>query len=180
MSNKINNIKIIDTPKIYVACLAAYNNGKLHGKWIDADQSPEAIEENIQQMLKSSPEPLAEEWAIFNYEGFGTIRVNEWESIELIAEMAAFINKHKKLGLALLSHFCGDVREARSALEGNYCGKFRDLAEFAQQRTEETTCIPDNLFCYIDYAAMARDIVNSGDVFIIETGFEQVHVFSNY
>ena len=26
------------TPKIYVACLAAYNNGHLHGEWIDATQ----------------------------------------------------------------------------------------------------------------------------------------------
>lgn len=25
-------------PRIYVACLAAYNNGSLHGRWIDADQ----------------------------------------------------------------------------------------------------------------------------------------------
>lgn len=26
-----------DGPRIYVACLAAYNNGHLHGRWIDAD-----------------------------------------------------------------------------------------------------------------------------------------------
>ena len=26
------------TPKIYVACLASYNAGILHGRWIDADQ----------------------------------------------------------------------------------------------------------------------------------------------
>ena len=26
----------LDTPRIYVACLAAYNNGRLHGRWIDA------------------------------------------------------------------------------------------------------------------------------------------------
>jgi len=32
-----------DTPRIYVACLAAYNAGKLHGEWIDADQDAEAI-----------------------------------------------------------------------------------------------------------------------------------------
>jgi hypothetical protein len=27
-----------EAPKIYVACLASYNNGILHGKWIDAVQ----------------------------------------------------------------------------------------------------------------------------------------------
>ena len=101
MSNNTINISVTDTPKIYVACLAAYNNGKLHGAWIDADQSSEAIYEEIQEMLKSSPEPLAEEWAIHDYEGFGDIRLSEWESIELIADMAAFINEHEKLGLSL-------------------------------------------------------------------------------
>ena len=33
---------------IYVACLAAYNNGCLHGAWIDAAQEPEEIEEEGQ------------------------------------------------------------------------------------------------------------------------------------
>jgi hypothetical protein len=30
-------------PRIYVACLSAYNNGHLHGWWIDADQEPDAL-----------------------------------------------------------------------------------------------------------------------------------------
>ena len=29
------------TPRIYVACLASYNAGKLVGQWVDADQDPE-------------------------------------------------------------------------------------------------------------------------------------------
>ena len=31
------------TPSIYVACLAAYNNGHLHGKWIDVDGDADEI-----------------------------------------------------------------------------------------------------------------------------------------
>ena len=58
------------TPRIYVACLAAYNNGQLHGAWIDADQSADAIHEEIRAMLASSPTPGAEEWAIHDYERF--------------------------------------------------------------------------------------------------------------
>lgn len=30
-----------NTPRIYAACLAAYNSGRLHGRWIDATQDPE-------------------------------------------------------------------------------------------------------------------------------------------
>lgn len=36
-----------NTPKIYVACLSAYNNGYLHGLWIDATQEAEDIEDDI-------------------------------------------------------------------------------------------------------------------------------------
>ena len=35
--------KTTDTPRIYAACLAAYNNGHLHGRWIDATQDPETV-----------------------------------------------------------------------------------------------------------------------------------------
>ena len=95
-------------------------------------------------------------------------------------DMPAFINEHEKLGHALLYHFCGEVRVARSALEDNYCGVFHSLADFAQHITEETTKIPKNLAYYIDYEAMARDMEYSGDVFTVETGNAQVHVFWNH
>ena len=41
--------------RIYVACLAAYNSGHLHGQWIDADQSADDIQEEVNAMLASSP-----------------------------------------------------------------------------------------------------------------------------
>ena len=53
-----------ETINIYVADLAAYNNGKLHGVWIDATQDLDGIQEQINQMLADSPEGFAEEYAI--------------------------------------------------------------------------------------------------------------------
>ncbi|MDA7980452.1 MAG: antirestriction protein ArdA, partial [Pirellulales bacterium] len=44
-------------PRIYVACLAAYNSGHLHGAWIDAVQSTAEIHEEVQSMLASSRSP---------------------------------------------------------------------------------------------------------------------------
>lgn len=37
--------------------------------------------------------------------------------------------------------------------------------------------IPETLRLYIDYEAMARDARLSGDVFTVETGRDEVHVF---
>jgi antirestriction protein len=44
-------------PKIYVACLADYNAGRLHGAWIDADQDPDDIEREVWAMLRESKDP---------------------------------------------------------------------------------------------------------------------------
>ena len=53
-----------DPTRIYVACLASYNNGTLHGRWIDATQGEAHIWHETRAMLATSPEPDAEEWAI--------------------------------------------------------------------------------------------------------------------
>ncbi len=54
----------MDTPQIYVVCLAAYNNGILHGEWIDATQDVSTIYDEIHEMLAKSPIEDAEEFAI--------------------------------------------------------------------------------------------------------------------
>ena len=43
--------------RIYVACLASYNAGILHGRWIDADSSVDVMQEQVDAMLRESPEP---------------------------------------------------------------------------------------------------------------------------
>jgi antirestriction protein len=45
------------SPRIYVACLASYNNGVLHGVWIDANQNVENVRDEIAAMLRDSKFP---------------------------------------------------------------------------------------------------------------------------
>ncbi len=42
-------------PRIYVADLAAYNNGHLHGAWLDPSRDEDEVWEDINTMLSSSP-----------------------------------------------------------------------------------------------------------------------------
>ena len=63
-----------DQQRIYVACLAAYNSGILHGEWIDIEDDIDETWAHINAMLKASPVADAEEWAIHDYEGFGDVR----------------------------------------------------------------------------------------------------------
>lgn len=164
-------------PRIYVACLAAYNNGYLHGAWIDADQDAWAIYDGIAKMLKTSPIPDAEEWAIHDYEGFEGVRISEYAGIESVAEKAAFIAEHGKLGAELISHF-GELDEARAAINDRYHGEFSDLADYMQGITEESLTIPESLRFYIDWQAMARDAEMSGDLITIQTAHDEIHVFA--
>lgn len=165
-----------DTPSIYVACLAAYNNGKLHGAWIDATLEPDAILEAVQAMLATSPEPDAEAWAIHDYEGFHGLTLSEWEGFADVHAYATFIAAHGRLGAELLA-YANDIDHAKAMMEEDYAGCYESLADFAQELTEATTLIPKNLVYYIDYERMARDLELSGDVTSFATAHDEVHIF---
>lgn len=167
-----------EPPRIYVACLAAYNSGILHGAWIDAAQDAWALWDAVQDMLRSSPMAEAEEWVIHDYEGFGELRIGEHAGLETVAELAAFIEEHGALGAVLLDHYSGDLAEAREALADRYLGSHASLTEYLQELTEETIAIPDSLRYYIDWQAMARDAEISGDLFTVQTAWDAVHVFA--
>jgi antirestriction protein len=166
--------------RIYVADLAAYNNGILHGVWINATQELDDIQEQISQMLEASPIGDAEEYAIHDYEGFGTYSVSEYEGIQSLHEVACFIEEHGEIAGELLSQFGDNIEDAQKAIEENYSGCYASLADYAEELTEDTAQIPEHLVYYIDYEKMGRDMELSGDIFTIETGYHEVHIFWNH
>jgi antirestriction protein len=163
-------------PRIYVACLAAYNSGILHGAWIEVEDE-DAVWAAIRAMLAASPEPMAEEFAIHDHEGFGGVEIAEYASIGRVVAIAAFLRERGRLGALVLDEVGGDLDAARVALDDQYHGVFASLADCFQEMTEETTAIPETLRLYIDYEAMGRDARLNGEVFTVETAHDQVHVF---
>jgi len=71
--------------RIYVACLASYNSGILHGAWFDASANVDDMQAAIDAVIESSPVPDAEEWAFHDYEGLGLL--HEYQCLDSIAEM---------------------------------------------------------------------------------------------
>lgn len=167
-----------EQPRIYVACLAAHNQGLHHGAWIDADTEAWTIWDGIKAMLASSPVAGAEEYAIHDYEGFGPVRIAEYAGIERVADTAKFLGEHGEVGAEVLAYFGGDLAEAREAMIDRYLGCYASLADHIQEAMEGAIEIPQALRFYVDWQAMARDAEMSGDLFTIETGYEQVHVFA--
>lgn len=167
-----------NTPRIYVADLAAYNNGILHGAWIDVSDDPESIRKMIQGMLNTSPISGAEEYAIHDYENFMSYPVAEYATIESLCQVAEYLIDFPEFGGELLN-IMGDVEEARRIAGDGYCGLYSSLADYAQDLTEQTSNVPECLAPYIDYQAMGRDFELSGDLLVIEIDFEKVHIFHN-
>jgi len=91
--------------RIYVACLAAYNSGYLHGVWIDVTADIDDIQDQINSMLESSPVDDAEECAIHDFEGYGSYRLLEYEGIESAHEVACFIEEYGEIAAELIAKF---------------------------------------------------------------------------
>lgn len=168
----------MDTPKIYVACLASYNSGLLYGQWITVEQDVDDIYDQISTMLTESPMEHAEDWAIHDYEGFGKITLSEFEDLNTIVEYAKFIIEHEELGQALIAEY--GLSEAQMMMEDHYHGAFSSEVDFAQFVLEEYhgNPIPDNWLSYFDYEAFARDLFIDGYCSVEVDG--NVHVFSYY
>ena len=167
----------MDTPQIYVACLAAYNSGYIHGRWVDAMQGVDGIYEDINGMLADSPVEDAEEWALHDYSGFGSTRIEEYESIETVVNIAEFINGHGELGSTLLGEY--SIDDAQRFLDDHYHGSWDSEVDFAQSMFEEcySDAIPDYLAGYFDHEAFSRDLFIN-DYFSVEAQ-GQTHVFSH-
>ncbi len=164
--------------KIYVADLAAYNNGKLHGVWIDATEDLDAIYEQIQQMLKNSPEGFSEEWSLDDYEGFGNYRLEAYTSIETAHEIAMFFEEHGDAGIVALE-YCNDLNEAKEMMEDRYHGCHESEEDFAEQLFEDCGDVPEHLQYYIDYEKVARDLFIN-DYVSLKAENREIHVFSRY
>ena len=179
------------TPRIYVACLSASNNGYLHGVWLDAARDPDAIHADIQAMLATSPMhrpddgEIAEEFAIHDYDDFGPAHIHEYDSIALVANIARGVAEH---GFAFAAY--ADVHEGDSDLfdqfETAYLGRYDSLQDYAEQLIEDLGYqaeldkhVPANLQPYvrINTEALARDMYLEGDINVYDTGDGGVWLF---
>ena len=159
------------SPRVYVADLSAYNNGRLHGIWIELneDSTEETVQEQIQQMLKTSPESGAEEYAFHDYDGFAGYS-EEYTSIESLLELAKGIREHGEIFSLYMQHTGLDTEEASKNFEEAYAGEWNSQNAFGENLFEELgyeTQIPEHLRNYIDTESWTRDLFLSGDYFSV-------------
>ena len=171
-------------PRIYVASLSDYNAGCLHGGWFDADREPEKLEKEIGFMLACSPEPIAEEWAIHDHEGFGLAHISEHESLETVSRLARGIAEHG-LAFAAWAALQSNDEEALGRFENAYLGNWESLEEYANELLcgldldEAQKLLPESIRPYLvlDIEAFARDLELGGDAITVKAPDGSVWVF---
>jgi len=175
-------------PRVYIASLADYNDGRLYGAWIDADQDEDELDRAIKEMLARSPSPGAEEWAIHDYEGFGPLRLDEFESLAAVARIAKGIGEHGPAFAAWAAHV-GTDSEALDEFEDAYMGEWESAVAFAEEMLDDMGHIdeimrnvPEHLAPYvqIDYKGFVSDLVRNGELATLEKPDGGIYVFRNW
>lgn len=169
---------MMTTPSIYIACLAAYNHGILHGEWVQVADDPDALRKEAQRILATSPIEEAEEWAIHDSENFEGIHIDEYESFQSVCRKAAFINEYGRLG-AIVYDDQQDIDTAETMLTSAYEGAFESVEDYARSMIDQTgylDAMPDVMCWYFDYAAFARDLEVLGDITVYEESGKR-HIF---
>lgn len=167
--------------RIYVACLSSYNSGTLHGRWIDATQGVEHIREEVATMLAESKHEPHEEWAIHDFEGFGNIKLSEYESFDRVADLADAIEEHGEPFIAFHSNQGMDDDVDVEKFQESYRGEYASLTDYAEEFIDGCYSlkeIPDIIRNHIDYEGLGRDMELGGDIFTVDGG-RGCYVFDN-
>jgi antirestriction protein len=155
-----------------VASLTDYNDGRLHGAWVDATREPDELHADVDAMLARSPTGNAEEFAIHDYEGFGQYPVGEYDSIEVVSQIARGIAEHG-LAFGAWAARIGNEADALGQFEDAYLGDWSSVEAYAEDLMDSFDWqdavynqLPAALEPYvkIDIEGFARDLELSGDI----------------
>lgn len=156
--------------RIYAACLASYNNGTMHGEWIDvAGECIDEIRGQIQGIIDASPTPGAEEYAIHDYDDLPNF--GEHPDLQAIADYVQLVEEYEHLGAdvvrAIVDNCKGNIGQA-----ARDCGNafiYDCFGRYAEEVADEMLQGTDpSIACYFDYKAYARDLRH--DYTVIEVG----------
>jgi antirestriction protein len=172
------------SPRIYVASLSDYNNGRLHGCWLDATKGVEHLQAGISEMLSVSLMPGAEEYAVHNYDGFAGLRLGEHESLGTIAAMAQAIKTYGP-AFAAWAQSVGIGEASEHDFRSQFLGSWASLdafgREFARDLGLETylDAVPARLrrYVHVNTKALVSDMLLNGEIDTLEEGVGVVHVF---
>ena len=150
-------------PQVYVACLGCYNEGRMHGKWMDADELSDRWGEPPVWAggngLANCERKHNEEWAIHDYDGVPNLGENP-DTPYLIKVMRA-IEEHGdpfREWFNLDPHNKSHHDDLSEAFQEAYIGKWDRPEDFAEQLADDLGYLPcanaknpNPLLAYVDF-----------------------------
>ncbi|SDI89883.1 Antirestriction protein [Frankineae bacterium MT45] len=180
-----------ERPRIWVGSWLDYNNGVLHGQWIDAARDLDTVWTDITAMLAASPTAhqngdVAEDWGIFDHDNFGPLRIGEHDDLHYVTRVGRGIAEHGDAFAAWAHAVDGDAErldQFSSAFVGHY-GSLHDyvleLVEAAgyDQLLDERIPVGLRPYVQLNTAGLALDLEISDAVQVYDRpGKEGVWVF---
>ena len=123
--------------QIYVACLTSYNQGLLHGSWIEPTSDVEELSAEVAKVISSSPTEGAEEYAIHDYDGFPDL--GEYPDLQKVCDFAEMVEKSdldEDIVSAVVNEFPNDISTAQHVLDDNY-GVYINFQDYADELADE-------------------------------------------
>lgn len=153
----------IDEPRVWIGCLACYNEGRLRGDWFSAAEAADVTPRQIHGGRATSHEEL---W-VFDHDNipvdgeFAPMDATGWAEVydevgsEQWPAICAWVRSGSYVAQGDTDLPCvGDFEEA-------YCGNWSSFREYSDQYVEDTGMldgVPEEVSRYFDYAAFARDL----------------------
>jgi antirestriction protein len=173
--------------KMWIGCLASYNNGVLFGEWVDVSTDAEENADQIARVLAASPVKGAEEYMISDYEAPGAIAdaFGEYPTAQKLADGARLVDALEShwpdyadldavLGVMLdgrMGDIAGLADEADEWISDRYAGEGETLIDWCEEFLDNTGFFGelsgsnrDQIVQYFNYEAYARDLELGGDV----------------
>lgn len=162
MTDKMQN----EEPKVYVACLACYNEGRHHGRRMNADELEERwdyAEEHDRQdgvgHFNPCNRPFHDEWAIHDYDGVPSI--GEHPDIPHLLAVMRCIEEHGepfRVWFNLDPHNKSHHDDLSEAFQDAYCGEWESPKAFAEDYADDMGLLPSHdeknpnpLFRFVDF-----------------------------
>ena len=147
---------------IFVSTYAKYNAGNLFGAWFDPEDYA-CLQDFMEECAELHDDEADPEYMNQDFEGVPKAFISESHiDPELWNYLACSADEGAKE--AYMERF--DDWDERLFLD-RYYGRFdswKDMAEELLESTGDLNQIPENLRCYFDYDAYARDMRLSGDM----------------
>lgn len=172
-------------PRIHVVELDSAERGTQHGRWIDANQSPEDLDDDIAAMSDSARTVDAADWSIDDSEDFGGIDLTTVTDTSLISQLARGVVEHGH-AFAAWNRLIAPDREQINHFEQVYVGTYATREAWARSLADQLGwhrvidgAITDPLlrpYVVLDYTAIVQD---SHQHWHLVTGADgKVHVFA--